>query len=134
MTALSEAEKRKAVAEKFKQDAAKKAQLEIMRKYARHFVYANKGYPRYQISNVVTSDDIREHFGTRKEDRIPGYKGVNNVNGSIFLDEGWVPVGHVKSRSEGRKGSLITLWTRAEYAQSVKMQIHQQEMSAMVAE
>ncbi len=80
--------------------------LKEARKQARHFCYANKGYPKYNLPNCITSDDARELMNIKNS----GIKYSNNVMGAVFRDGRFKRVGYYQSKANGSHGNIIAIW------------------------
>ena len=71
------------------------------------------------VPHTVCTDDVNQELqiAVRKKHWKNGT--ANNLNGSIFLCEGWVKVGSVKSKREGSHQNELKLWTLSQYEKVV---------------
>lgn len=88
---------------------ARKAELEILRRQARHIAHdPGFGWKYYGVRHAYSAAIHREQHEIVKRSR---FDRRNNIMGCIPRCDGWVKLGYVASTTKGRHGVPICIWT-----------------------
>jgi hypothetical protein len=125
---LSEAQKARWI--KTRMESERAAELEELRRDARHLVHdPTNGMRFWGIRHAVSADQVNEYRQTPIN-----YKKKNNINGDIFQCDGWVFLCWKRSHRVKSHGNMIGIWTLEQYETLARADMAAQEAAHLHSE